>query len=276
MTLIERGPLWKRLLLFYGGAVVCVLIYLLLLNFPGLGPRSRTAGIVSVLALAATTWWLTLRFLRADAMSVADLGLGTGDNRAAKLGIGFLAGTALTALWFAIVTVSTGASWHLNPAFHLTAFIAAAAFNFFNNVGEELVYRGYAFIRVMNRFGPIIAAVATSAVFALLHLQAGIPWLSVLAIVFSSGLVFGALFARWRSVPLALGFHVATNIVQDTSGLRTSAASLFAPTYPASAVDAGSRTLAGIALVNLALAAMVLMDRGVRSKKRLIDGSEAA
>ena len=255
---------WKRLLLFAAGAALCVLIYLFLLNFPGLGQRSVTAGLIPVLAIAAGTWWLTLRFLRADGMSLSDLGLGAGDHRLARLGIGFLAGSALTLVWIAVVTLTTGATWHPNPVFRAMTLIGACAFAFFNNVGEELVYRGYAFVRLADRFGPYVAALATTALFALLHLQAGIPWLSVLAGVFSSGLIFAAIFARWRSVPLALGFHVATNIVQDASGLRTSAASLFAPAYPPTAVDAGTRTLAGIALVNLILAAGILMSSGRR------------
>ena len=136
--------------------------------------------------------------------------------------------------------------------------LGACAFTFFNNAGEELVYRGYAFVRLASRFGPYLTVVATSGLFALLHLQAGLPWPSVLAGVFTAAVVFGAIFARWRSVPLALGFHVATNIAQDASGLRTSAASLFAPAYPPMALEAGTRTLAGIALVNILLAAGIL------------------
>ena len=249
---------WKRLLLFALGAALCVLIYLFLLNFPGLGLRSPTAGVVPVLALAASTWWLTIRFLRADHMSPADLGLSSADGRLVHLAVGFVAGTLLTMVWLGIVTVMTRAAWHLNPTFRGIALLSACAFNFFNNVGEELVYRGYAFVRLADRFSPHVAVVATSSIFALLHLQSGVPWLSVLAGVLTSGLVFGAIFARWRSVPLALGFHVATNIVQDASGLRISGASVFAPTYPASAVDAGTRILAGIAVVNVLLAIAIL------------------
>jgi hypothetical protein len=100
----------------------------------------------------------------------------------------------------------------------------------------------------------------------LLHLQSGIPWLSVVAGVFTSGLVFGAIFARWRSVPLALGFHVATNIVQDISGLRTSTASLLAPAYRETALEAGTRILTGIAVINVLLALVILiMPRRPRS-----------
>jgi membrane protease YdiL (CAAX protease family) len=259
---------WKRLLLFFAGAAVCILIYLFLLNFPGLGPRSASAGVIPALAIAASTWWLTLRFLRADGMSPSDLGLGPGDNRFARLGVGFLAGSALTLVWVVIVTLTTGATWHANPAFGAIALVGTCAFNFFNNVGEELVYRGYAFVRLADRFGPYVTVVATSALFALLHLQAGLPWLSVLAGVFSSGLIFAAIFARWRSLPLALGFHVATNIVQDASGLRTSAASLFAPAYPPASADAATRTLAGIAVVNLILAGAILTSLGKRRERQ--------
>jgi membrane protease YdiL (CAAX protease family) len=192
-------------------------------------------------------------------MPLSELGLGRGDSRLAHLVVGFLGGTALTGLWLAIVAVTTGATWHLNPAFRGLIFLGACAFNFFNNVGEELIYRGYAFVRLAHRFGPYVTVVATSSLFALLHLQAGLPWLSVLAGVFTSGLLFGAIFARSRSVPLALGFHVATNIVQDASGLRTSAASLFAPAYGSAAAGASTVTLSGIAVVNLLLAAGILV-----------------
>jgi membrane protease YdiL (CAAX protease family) len=264
-----KAHYWRRLLLFFAGAAVCVLIYLFLLNFPGLGPRSATAGVVPALAISASTWWLTLRFLRTDGMSPSDLGLGSGDNRFAHLGIGFLAGSALTLVWIVIVTLTTGGTWHANPAFRAIALLGACVFNFFNNVGEELVYRGYAFVRLADRFGPYVTVVATSVLFALLHLQAGLPWLSVLAGVFSSGLIFAAIFARWRSLPLALGFHVATNIVQDGSGLRTSAASLFVPAYPPASADAGTRTFACIALVNLILAGGILISLGKRRERQL-------
>jgi membrane protease YdiL (CAAX protease family) len=245
--------------LFAFGAASCVVVYLFLLNVPGLGVRSRTAGVVPVLALAASSWWLTTRFLRADRMSLSDLGLGAANSRLAHLCVGFVGGTAMTGVWLAIVAVTTGATWHPNPGFRGITFVGACAFNFFNNVGEELVYRGYAFVRLAHRFGPDLTVIATSSLFALLHLQAGLPWLSVLAGVFTSGLVFGAVFARWRSVPLALGFHVATNIVQDASGLRTSAASLFVPAFGPTATDAATVTLTGIALVNLVLAAGILV-----------------
>jgi len=182
------------------------------------------------------------------------LGIGRGDRPAACFVFGFVAGCVLTGLWLGIVTIVTGAAWHWNPAFSILALLLATTFNFFNNVGEELVYRGYLFVRLADVWGAALTVFTTSFAFALLHLQAGIFWLSVIAVVFTSGLIFAAIFARWRSLPLALGFHMATNVAQDATGLRTGAASLFAPDYPAGAAEACQTVLAGIAVLNLAVA----------------------
>jgi membrane protease YdiL (CAAX protease family) len=250
---------WSRLLLFGLGAATCVLVYLLLLNFQPISRSSPTAGVIPVLALAIGTGWLTARFLRADALSPAILGLTAPHRPFFRLAVGFLAGSVLAGLWLVIVTVATGAILHLNPKFTTLGFSSACVFAFFNNVGEELVYRGYAFVRLAEHWSEVIAVLITSTVFALLHLQAGLPWLSVLAGVFTSGLVFGATFARWRSLPLALGVHVATNMVQEATGLRPSAASIIVPTFPTTSVDAAATFLVSIAALNLVLAASILL-----------------
>ena len=241
------------------GAALCVLVYLFLLNFPGLGRGSLTAGLTPAVVLAASTAWLTARFLRKDGLAPAALGLTASHRPLSRLVHGILAGGALTGFWLFIVTVATGATWHMNPGFSYLVLVGTCVFNFFNNLAEELVYRGYAFVRLIERLGPTLTVVVTSAVFALLHLQAGLPWLSVLAGVFTTGLVFGAIFERWRSLPLALGFHVATNVAQDASGLRAGAASLFLPTYPSLVSGGGTMILASIAMLNLLLAAGILL-----------------
>lgn len=267
-------PSWKRPVLFLLGAVACVLLYLFLLNFQPTGLRSPTAGVIPVLALAASTAWLTARALRAEGWPATVLGLGRGQRRTACFAAGFGGGTALAALWMGIVTWVTGASWHANPAFSAGALLLAGLFHLFNNIGEELVYRGYLFLRLASAWGAAAAIVATSGAFALLHLQAGLPGLSVLAVVFTAALVFGAIFARWRSLPLALGFHVATNVIQDATGLRTGAASLLAPQYPAGATQQGPAILAAIALLNVAAALAVLLwpRRRARLNARPPDG----
>jgi membrane protease YdiL (CAAX protease family) len=248
----------NRLLLFSLGAAACVLVYLFLLSFQPTSRSSPTAGVIPVLVLAICTGWLTAYFLRADGLPPATLGLAASHRPFVRFWMGLVAGSVLTGLWLAIVTVATGATMQLNPNFAIMSFSSACVFAFFNNLGEELIYRGYVFVRLAEYCGEVITVVITSAVFALLHLQAGLPWRSVLAGVFTSGLVFGATFARWRSLPLALGLHVATNIVQEATGLRPSAASIAVPVFPTTSAAAGPILLAGIAALNLALAAGIL------------------
>lgn len=248
-------PNWKRLLLFTFGAAASVIGYLFLLHIPILSPAGPTFGVIPVLFMALATLWLTVRFLRADGLSLTDIGLEFSARRVAQLSVGFLAGGLLVGAWVGIVTIATGAQWHLNATFRGLALVGACVFAFFNNLAEELVYRGYAFIRLAAGYSPIVAVVTTSAAFALLHLQAGVPWLSVIAGVLTSGLIFAILFARWRSLPLALGVHLATNVFQDFSGLRVSPASLLAPAYPTTDSPIPIHmALAGCAALNVVVA----------------------
>ncbi|HEU6454152.1 MAG TPA: type II CAAX endopeptidase family protein [Roseateles sp.] len=250
---------WRTTALFLFGAVGCVLLYLFLLNFPPIGLRSRSAGVIPVLVLAATTAGLSVWALRAQGWPAAVLGLRRDQWPGGRFALGLMAGTGLAVAWMCAVTMLTGATWHANSAFSGVALLLACLFHLFNNLGEELVYRGYLFLRLTAAWGSAVATLVTSAAFALLHLQAGLPWLSVLAVVFTAALVFGAVFARWRSLPLALGCHLATNVVQDITGLRTGAASLWVPEYPAGSAQQGPSILAVIALLNAAAAASLFL-----------------
>jgi membrane protease YdiL (CAAX protease family) len=259
---------WKTPALFVLGAAACVLLYLFLLNLPATGVNSPTAGVIPVLVLATTTAWLTAWALRAQGWGSVLLGLSREQQPASRFAAGLLAGTALAAAWMGIVTLVSGCAWHSNPAFVGGTLVATCLFHLFNNLGEELVYRGYLFLRLESAWGAAAANLTTSAAFALLHLQAGLPGLSVLAVVFTSALVFGAAFARRRSLPLVLGLHVATNVFQDTTGLRRSAASLWVPEYPTGATQQGPTILAAIALLNAAIAMFLLIwPRGTAQRR---------
>jgi membrane protease YdiL (CAAX protease family) len=217
-----RASIWKRLLLFALGAAACVIGYLWLLGLSFLGLASPTAGVIPALALALATFALSVRFLRADGLSLADIGCTLSRWRAAQFGYGFVGGGLLTGAWIGIVALAMGARWHWNPSFGVPALAFACAFAFFNNAAEELVYRAYAFVRIADRFGNGAAVVSTSLVFALLHLQAGIPWLNVV------------------------------------SGLRPSSASMIAPAYPPMSDSISMRTaLVEAALLNVLVAALL-------------------
>lgn len=263
-------PRTSQLLRFVAGAVVCVLLYLFLLNFQPVNRASPTQGLVPVLVLALSTGWLTARFLRTDRLAPSLLGVTWRERPMQRFALGFVTGCALVGCWAALLALINGMHWRPNPEFAVASLAVAATFNLLNNVGEELVYRGYLFVRLAERWGAAPTILLTSAIFALLHLQSGLPWQSVLASVFTSALIFGAIFARWGSLPLTLGFHVAINVAQDSLGLRLSDASIFTPQLVAQPVGSGTRVLIAIAIVNVLVAVGVL----TVGRRRFASGTE--
>jgi membrane protease YdiL (CAAX protease family) len=239
-----RFPVLRRLLAFAAGIAVCLLGYLFLLGLPALGREGPFGGAIPASLMAVVVYALNRRFLRAENRSMAVLGFDAPTRRIEQFGLAFLGGCALVIGWAVIATGVMGARWQPHTGFHGSGVVGLLGFAFFNNGGEELAYRGYAFLTLTEAYGPAIAVVGTSVVFALLHLQAGVPALSVIAVVLTTAFVFGVVFLRWRSVPLVLGFHLATNVMQELIGLRVSAASILEPVYP---------TTPGVAQVHTAL-----------------------
>jgi membrane protease YdiL (CAAX protease family) len=125
-------------------------------------------------------------------------------------------------------------------------------------MAEELVYRGYLFVLLERTFHPAVAVIVTSTLFTLLHIQAGVPWANAFAGVFTSALMFAALFARWKSVPLVIGFHVAMNCAQEFLGMRVTGMTVFDSVYrgPLSATQTAS-VLVLTAATNIVVAALV-------------------
>lgn len=266
-----RLAVLKRLLGFAAATAVCLLGYLFLLGLPTLGRESAFAGAIPALLLAASVYALNWRFLRSESRGMAILGFSSPVQRAKQFGLAFLAGCALVAGWAGIVTWVLGARWQPHAEFHVFGIFGLLGFAFFNNAAEELAYRGYAFLTLMDASSPAVAVVATSVVFALLHLQAGIPLLSVIAGVLTTAFVFGVLFLRWRSVPLVLGFHLATNLMQELMGLRVSGASIVEPVYPTTMSTAQIRTMLTLTAAMNVLVALALA-WGYRQRLRSGDG----
>jgi membrane protease YdiL (CAAX protease family) len=143
-----------------------------------------------------------------------------------QLGIGFAGGTVLLLGWNLIVTIATSAHWQWRSGFNSAAVPGPVIFYLFNNAAEELAYRGYAFLRLEEAYGRTVAMVGTSVVFALMHMQGGMSWLNAALGVLTTSMVFGMVMSRWKSLPLVIGFHWATNVMQDVLGLRQTPLSL--------------------------------------------------
>jgi len=218
-----KRRLWLRLVLFVVLIACSVIGYLflssLLRNYPA--GNTLAAGFLALACFA-----VNVKFFRLDGRTMADIGFNTPKLRVAQFGLGFLAGGILVLAWAVIIVTVGSAHWQFHAGFNMTGAVALVVFYFFNNAGEELAYRGYAFLRLEERYGRGLAIITTSLAFALMHFQGGMNLLNALVGVLTNGLIFAILFSRWKSLPLVLGFHLATNIFQDLYGLRQTALSL--------------------------------------------------
>lgn len=253
---MKRHPIAKALLFLFLSATA-VVVYLFLLSVFR-GKLGAFSGAVPAMVLAVAALLLNWRFFAAEGRSLAEIGFDRPGLRIGQALAGFVAGGLLIGMWVIVLIAVLHVSWRMTATFSIGAVAGPVTFAIFNNAGEELVYRGYLFRLLWRSYGRVAAVIVTCILFALLHIQGGVPWLSAVAGVFTSALVFSALFVRWQSVPLVLGFHVATNVFQELLGLRVSAMNLFVPISWASVGKAQSyKILAATAAINTIVALVI-------------------
>ena len=89
-----------------------------------------------------------------------------------------------------------------------------------------MIFRGYSFERLVTGIGIRKAQLVTA-------LRNGWPWQIALAGTTAGSILFGFVVIRWKSVPAAVGVHVAGNWVRDLLLVDPpTATTLFAPLAP--------------------------------------------
>jgi membrane protease YdiL (CAAX protease family) len=261
---VTRSP-FSRIVAFFLLATGAVFLYVFLLSLLR-GKLGAWSQALPAFVLAVCLAFLNWRFLRAEGRPAHAIGADRPGLRLGQFLGGFVAGAVVVALWAIVLRLATGASWHAVSPGAGVVIAGQLTFLAFNNLAEELAYRAWLFMAMTERWGAGAAIGITSLVFAAAHVQGGVPWSSALAGVFTSGLLYAAVFLRWRSVPLTLGVHLAANVLQEVAGLRVSGLNLWAIDF-ASPVDAsrGVLVLAGVAAVNLTAFAAVMLIRRARS-----------
>ena len=175
----------------------------------------------------------TLLALRLDGRPAATLGLDPSLRRVKELGAGLAGGALLAVVMALLIGVVLPFPWARNPRFDGLAAAYSLFWFLCSNATEELVFRGYAFDRLIAGIGHWKAQVVTALVFALFHVANGWSWQVALTGTTIGSLLFGLVFVRWRSVPAAAGVHAAANW---TRGLLLDdppkATTLFAPLSP--------------------------------------------
>lgn len=240
-----------EVIFFFAGIAAVVLLYLFLLSaLPGFSS-------IAAFILAAGCLWLNVLFLRRSGATLLSIGVKSFFSSFKDCIKGIVGGIVLVFAWILLVILFLSPELHIQFPNHFLPLLNLLLFYFFNNAGEELAYRAYGFLRIEQFSGRLAAIVGTSFLFTLLHIQGGLPWLNAIAGVFTTALLLGAMFARFKSVPLVLGFHYATNFGQDIFGLRKTPLSFVNLNYTHVPMQRGTLVLILVATINIVLAFLV-------------------
>ncbi|MGD8902093.1 MAG: type II CAAX endopeptidase family protein [Anaerolineae bacterium] len=201
----SREAWWGAIALFLWIVTVYAVSYLIERNAIAVDPGLFTA--ITEAGLLVPVWWLVMRRygVGLDALGLRRFGAGS-------LGVGcglMIMSLLFNAVWASILAIfDLRAQVDLVPIFAelsspwwlLLAGIVVAP------VVEELFFRGFLYAGLAQRYSWRRAAVISSALFALIHLQPlAIPPIFIL------GYIFAYLYRRSGSIWPAVVMHVATN-----------------------------------------------------------------
>jgi membrane protease YdiL (CAAX protease family) len=175
----------------------------------------QASGVINPIGRLALVVALTLLFLWWDRRPPEVLGLDPRPRRLAELALGFLGGALLIAGVAAVMYFVLPFPWHRNAAFQPGAALLSLLILLVASGIEELLFRGYALERMMSAIGLWPAQILMALVFALYHMLHGWSWDTAIIGTTLGSILFGLVFARWRSVPAAVGVHAAGNWTRD-------------------------------------------------------------
>ncbi len=175
----------------------------------------------------------TLLFLWWDKRSPSELGLELSWRPPVYLLGGLLGGALLIGVIAVLLHAVLPFEWTYNPAFLWKLGAASLLYLIIANGVEELLFRGYAFERLITSIGLWPAQLIIALLFAPYHLLNGYTWQVAFTGSVIGSVMFGLVFVRTRSVIAATGFHAATNwardlLLADPPTMKTSTASRFA------------------------------------------------
>jgi membrane protease YdiL (CAAX protease family) len=167
-------------------------------------------GGLFALALA-----VTLLFLWWDRRSPEVLGLDPRPRRLAELTLGFVLGALLIGVMALVLAALLPYPFQRNEGFRAGVAAWSLLYHLLTNGVEELAFRGYSFERLIAAIGHWPAQIVTALLSAVFHVMHGWTWNIALVSTALGSILFGLVFVRWRSLPAALGVHVAMNWVRD-------------------------------------------------------------
>lgn len=208
-----------KALLFVAAAIAALIASGPLVGFAGAVfglatvPMWAYAGAFSVLLLACTAVALAL-----DRTGFSSLGLAPTRDRIRECVFGFVLGALLFAVLALVRGATVGATW----TFQGPSAVGDAAFGivtaFLMLFPEELLFRGYAFRRLVAAAGAWPAIAISAVLFGIYHVAGSGMWgigaFFQLAMPALGGVVFGWIAVRTKGLALPIGLHLGGNWVQ--------------------------------------------------------------
>jgi membrane protease YdiL (CAAX protease family) len=222
--LLDDGRLragWRLLLFVVFCAIALVLSAWLLSSIP----RWRSFPIAVGLQLFATavTTWVMLRVF--DHRPFHSVGLDAHPGRLGELCEGLAAGIVLVEVTIACEWATGLVVFEHDPSavsgLGLT-LVSATAVLFMGAASEELLFRGYAFQRLVEGCGVVLAIGISSVIFGYLHLKNPSATILSTANTVLAGILLSLAYVKTRGLWFPIGIHLAWNWAMALSGFPVS------------------------------------------------------
>jgi membrane protease YdiL (CAAX protease family) len=153
-----------------------------------------------------------------DGLTLRALGLALTRERAGELAMGFALGVTLFVGLALVRAASVGAEWSFAGVDALPGALVGLVVALVLLLPEELIFRGYAFTRLIDAVGDWRAIATSASLFGLYHLAGTEMWGMGAVFQFAmpalGGLVFGWAAVTSRGLALPIGLHLGGNWVQ--------------------------------------------------------------
>ena len=176
-------------------------------------PAAVYGAVASALLLAATGLALHL-----EGLDLRSLGLVSTRGRLRELVVGFGAGVVLFVILALVRGALAGVTWTFGGLQATLPVLASLLVALLLLLPEELLFRGYAFQRLIQAAGVWPGILISAVLFGLYHLAGSGMWgigaFFRAAMPALGGVVFGWLAVRTHGLALPIGLHLGGNWVQ--------------------------------------------------------------
>ena len=217
---MTRDP--ARLAIRVGVYIVLYILSVIAFGWALTGFGYLVSIVVTSLFAAGLANWMSLRIF--EGRHLIDAGLWWNKASSSNLLIGFAGGVGAATAVLLPALLFRAASLTRSPEDAPTAgsVIFVAAVLSAGVLGEEMLFRGYAFQLLLSALGPYATILPLAVMFALLH--GANPNASNLGLVNTGafGALFGYAYLRSRDLWLPIGLHIGWNFTLPVFGVNLS------------------------------------------------------